>query len=707
MTGSTSPFRRLSAAGGPRGAIAATLVLALLMALDTPAHQWLREQWFDAYQRLLPRVPASAPAVVVEIDEPSLEAYGQWPWPRTRVAQLVTRIAEYDPAAIGIDILFPEPDRLSPRRIVESTPGLTPALAGGIAALPDNDEILAAAIKGRPVVLGVGGANAASPAAENRPVRSIPVLVKGDVAGLLALPQYTGVVRSRPEMEAAAAGQGLLNSYGDREVVRRVPLLGRVSDLIMPNLEIAMLAVAGNLPVVRGAVTADGLRELRLGDDLVLPTERDGSMWVRFSPRATADSARIVSAVDVLNGKIAPDQLAHKLIIIGATGLGLQDQVTTPMGQMPGAEVRAQLIENIFDASWLTRPGWARALEGLLFALVAGACIVRVPATSPRDAFTEYSAAIALLVLGGLVAFHFGWLIDAASPALAITLVFTIMLGSTLAEAQAQRRELAQKLAAEREAAARVAGELETARRVQMGMLPESPGVLAGDARIEIKAFMEPARSVGGDLYDFFMVDDRHLFVMVGDVSGKGIGAAMFMALIKSLCKSAVLRNPQALDVAMAQAEEAIKRENPESLFVTLLVVSLNLETGEFVYCNAGHDPLYGLVPGSTEPRKLDHGGRPPLCVLDDYPYPLGRDTLVPGQTLCMITDGITEAADAEGKLYGHKRLEAVFARMSDARPEALVEAVRRDVLDFGAGAEQSDDMSVLALRWYGRAAAA
>jgi len=310
--------------------------------------------------------------------------------------------------------------------------------------------------------------------------------------------------------------------------------------------------------------------------------------------------------------------------------------------------------------------------------------------------------AAVVVALGGLISFNLGLLADVATAGVGAAIVFMVVLGVTLADTQRQRRELAQRLQAERENAARLAGELETARRVQMGMLPESPGVLADDPRIQLKAFMEPARSVGGDLYDFFMLDSKTLCVMIGDVSGKGLAAAMFMALIRSLCKSSMLRMPHALDQALVETEAQIKRENPESLFVTLFVMALDLDTGEFTFCNAGHDPLYGLNPGRADVRKLDHGGRPPLCVLDGYPYPLGRERLVPGETLCMITDGITEAANTAGQLYGHPRLERVLARMNGATPDELVDDLRRDVLEFVNGAEPADDMSVLALRWMG-----
>ncbi|HUR42307.1 MAG TPA: CHASE2 domain-containing protein [Verrucomicrobiae bacterium] len=681
--------------------IAVAMVLAFMLSDGAPL-RLLRAQVFDAYQRVLPRPRLSAPALVVAIDERTLAEHGQWPWPRTRFAELIGKVAAAQPAAIGIDILFAEPDRLSPRRIVEGASDIDPELARRISALRDNDAVLASALQDRRVVLGVVGDDAAAGASAERPLRAAPVLLKGPVEGLEAVPQYAGAVRSRPEMEWAAAGQGLINAIAE-DVVRRVALLGRVGDRLLPNLEVEMLRVASGEAVIAVGLDSDGVREVRIGD-LDIPTARDGSMWLRYGDRL---GNRTVSAADVLAGTFDAEMLERKLVLIGVTGQGLVDQPPTPLGdRMPGVEIRAQLLENIFDRSWLVRPAGMAGFEALLFVLTAALFIWRVPRGTPLQAALLLSAVLVIEVLAGLVAFNRGVLVDTVFVAVAATLVFTIVLGTVLTDSQRQRRELARRLADERESAARLAGELETARRVQMGMLPDSPGVLAGDARVDLKAFMEPARSVGGDLYDFFMLDSRTLFVMIGDVSGKGMGAAMFMALIKSLCRSAVLRHPKALDQALAQAEDEIRRENPESLFVTLMVLCLDLDSGELTYCNAGHDPLYGLRPGQAVARRIDHGGRPPLCVLDDYPYPLGRDRLAPGEQLVLITDGITEANNGRGQLYGHARLEAVFAARGDADPSTVVESVRRDVAAFVDGAEQADDLAVLVLRWNGDAGA-
>jgi serine phosphatase RsbU (regulator of sigma subunit) len=699
MTDLRSLFNRLAGPGGVRAALLVALAWLLMMAFDSPPQQWLRGQLFDGYQRALPRERISQPAMVVVIDERSLSQVGQWPWPRSRLGELIDGIGAMGPAAIGLDIVFPEPDRLSPRRVVASVPNLDPAMAAQVQKLPDNDALFAQALRGKPVALGVAGEDGAEAAdADKKPLKTAQVLLRGELAGILRIPQFAGVVRSQPELEAAAAGQGLINSTAEG-VVRRVSLLGRLGDQLLPNLEIEMLRIAGGAAVVRVMLDAEGVHAIEVAG-VSIPTDPDGSVWLRY---ANLDPATHVSAADVLNGSLDPALLKGKLVLVGITGLGLVDQPAIPLGyRVPGVEIRAQLLENIFDNTWLRRPDWIVWVEAGLFALLAIVFTRLVPRWKPSEAFLLLAGAVVVVTLGGLVAFNLGLLVDVASPGAGAAVVFLVVLGMTLSDTQRQRRELAQRLQAERENAARLAGELETARRVQMGMLPESPGVLADDARIQLKAFMEPARSVGGDLYDFFMLDSRMLCVMIGDVSGKGLAAAMFMALIRSLCKSSMLRMPHALDQALIETEAQIKRENPESLFVTLFVMALDLDTGEFTFCNAGHDPLYGLNPGRADVRKLDHGGRPPLCVLDGYPYPLGRERLVPGETLCMITDGITEANNPAGQLYGHPRLERVLGRMNGASPEELVDALRRDVLEFVDGAEPADDMSVLALRWMG-----
>jgi serine phosphatase RsbU (regulator of sigma subunit) len=198
------------------------------------------------------------------------------------------------------------------------------------------------------------------------------------------------------------------------------------------------------------------------------------------------------------------------------------------------------------------------------------------------------------------------------------------------------------------------------------------------------------------------MLDADRLFFIVGDVSGKGLPASIFMAVSKALCKSAALRSGRPVNEFLGEAAEDIARENPESLFVTAFAGVLDVRSGALEYCNAGHE--YPLVFGpGDEIKRLDRGGGPPLCVLEGFPYELAEYRLSRGGTLCLVSDGVTEAMNRAGELYGVGRLRAAIDRTRHTcNPRDLSAAIRADVTQFVAGAEAADDLTLLVLRWNG-----
>src|SRR5205814_907341 len=229
--------------------------------------------------------------------------------------------------------------------------------------------------------------------------------------------------------------------------------------------------------------------------------------------------------------------------------------------------------------------------------------------------------------------------------------------------------------------------------------------LLRGDERIELAAAMTPAREVGGDLYDFFRLDERRLFFMIGDVAGKGLSASIFMAVSKALYKSMALRAPDTdIGALMAAANAEVSRDNPDMLFVTAFAAIVDLETGVLSYCNAGHENPYVLSSAFGLLERLNDGDGPPLCVVEAFDYRGAYRRMRQGQSLCCITDGVTDAQNAAGELYGGARLEACLSRIDaeGASPCGIVDGVRADVASFVAGAETVDDLTVLALRWKG-----
>lgn len=684
----------------PLGAALLLGLLGLQVFADVPVQALLRNAWLDAYQKLMPRQRASAPAVIIAVDEKSLARLGQWPWPRTLVARLLDAVAARRPLAVGVDVIFAEPDRLSPGAIAEHNPEIGRALASQLKRLASNDEVLAAAIRRAPVVLGVAGLDQPG---EGDPPRSSAIFrMQGDP--LPHLWRFPAALKSLALIDSAAASRALLSADVLQGIVRRVPLIVAIGDAPFPSLSLETLRVGIGADAFTVRTGRYGVESIAVGD-VVVPTDPDGNLWVRFGRH---DPARFVSAADVLAGTVDPEEIAGKLALLGVTGIGLLDQQATPLGErMPGIEIHAQVLENIFERNLLRRPHWVRWTETALLALLGAAFVLAVPGLSPlRSSLLALSATGGLLLLGIALFRYGGLLFDAASPAVALNVLFGGLLRATLGESARQQERLKRELAVQREAAARMAGELEAARRVQLGMLPVPALSFRGERRFELNARMEPAKEVGGDLYDFFMLDGSRLFMMVGDVSGKGLPASIFMALSKALYKSAALRRLPDLSQTMAEANIEISRENPEMLFVTVLACVLDVDSGELAYCSAGHEPPH-LIGSGGRVVTLTEGGGPPLCTVQDYSYRMGRRRLVPGDTLVMVSDGVPEAMDRAGALFGRARVGEVLAAMpvtssAEERVAALREAVRR----HSDGAEMADDVTILAVRWRGPAAA-
>ena len=662
----------------------AALALFLLFA---PYANPLRNVVFDGYQRLFPLEGDTPHVAVVAIDEEALARYGQWPWPRTRMAELITRLSENHPAAIGLDIFFAEPDRFSPSMIAEEMPIIPSNLAQALRALPSNDQQLAEAIRGHNVVLGIGGIDYLDPRFPNPP-RAEPVLTRGERTANLA--SQAGHIGSLPEIDAAAAGRGLMNSGQPDQVVRVVPLIERVQGAIVPSLGVETLRVALGAGIRIDDAPA-GLITMRF-DEVAARLQDDGTTWLRIG-RPQRD---LISAYEVLAGKVDPDRIRDKVVLVGMSGLGLQDYKTTPLGDfVPGVTMHAQVVENLINGNILVRPAAMIWTEGAAFVLCGLILIALVPRLSALQGINLVVVMVLLLFLVGITAFrHFQLLFDFAWPAIGTVAVFVTVVVGTLSEAERQRRLL-------REQAAHMAGEVDAARRIQMGLLPDPREALANDRRFKLSAMLEPARTVGGDFYDFFMIDADRVFFVVADVSGKGLPAALFMAAAKSHLKSAALRGGTVGEM-LVRAQAEIEHENPEQLFVTGFAAILDASTGELEYSSAGHEPPFVRTPRGA-PERFPIPGGPPLCVMPAFRYETGRRHMQAGEWLCVVTDGATEAMNPQRQFFEVERLRASLSWMpEEAGPGEIVRRLRDDVARFAAGAEPADDITLLAIRWSG-----
>lgn len=248
----------------------------------------------------------------------------------------------------------------------------------------------------------------------------------------------------------------------------------------------------------------------------------------------------------------------------------------------------------------------------------------------------------------------------------------------------------------------KIESEMTIAGEIQKNYLPKAP-----DARIAGRAAIAgdtaPARAAGGDLFDHFMLDDRRMVFALGDVSDKGMPAAIFMAISVTLLREGSYRGLRPQEV-MAATNSSLYRHNDLCQFLTLFYGVLDLDTGDVLFVNAGHNPPFVLrADGRLEKVAQRHG--PALGVLEGYAYKSGELHLEPGDTLVMYTDGVTEAFDPEGRLYGDHRLEALLADTAPGTdPASLLDVIWKDVALHVDGAPRSDDITTLIIRREGGA---
>lgn len=428
-----------------------------LRAWDPPAIEEIRFKVFDNFQRLKPRPYEPVPVTVVDIDDDTLELVGQWPWPRTELGQLIEVLQRQGAAAIALDLVLPEPDRTSPRRvlaaIVETWPDLpeTEALRALAESerLPDNDRALAGIVGRGAVVAGFAQTAGRS---GTMPPRKAGFAVAGlDPKRFLA--DYNGAVTTLPEIAEAAAGSGAIDVQPEADgVIRRPSLLIAYGGEIYPSLAIETLRVAqGASTILIKAAGASGVEafgantgisEVKVGD-FIVETDPRGRIWLYDTGPVPA---RSVPAWQIMTGTAAADRITGHIVLIGTSAAGLKDVRASPLDPVAaGVTLQAQVIEQILLGSFLKRPDWATGLE-LLVMVALGLLILA--AYTWRRMSAAWLAALTLLVLGGAIgaswqAFaRYGLMFDPVYPAMVVAVVYTASSLLRYVRTESERRQI-------------------------------------------------------------------------------------------------------------------------------------------------------------------------------------------------------------------------------------------------------------------------
>lgn len=405
------------------GTLSLTIVFGAFIYLLNPIPiQILRNATFDQFQRLQPRAYRDTPVRIIDIDDESLKRLGQWPWPRTRIAELVSLLQTAGPSAIAFDIIFAEPDRTSPRSMLDLW-RLSPENRRLLSHLPDHDRVFADAIGNSKVALGFAlnqeGLNDRTPTAKAR-------FVKIGDAPAPYLGQFVGAVTSLPMLESVAKGNGALTFISDADgIVRKVPLLLSYRKSIVPSLTAEALRIAqgaDNYTIRTAPENGVGLSEIRIGN-ITVPTTPKGEIWINYSK---PEFSRYIPAWKILSGKTPKSGLAGRILLIGSSAQGLMDLRFSPMGGViPGIEIHAQALEQILGGVRLNRPSWSAAIE--MLAITAGGLLIGITALN-SGALLSFCTFIILLASLGTGAWYAyatkQLLIDPLTPSLMLALTF-------------------------------------------------------------------------------------------------------------------------------------------------------------------------------------------------------------------------------------------------------------------------------------------
>src|SRR3954468_14680752 len=413
--------------------------LAALRVADPAPIEEFRVRTFDTFQVLEPRVKTARPVRIVNIDEKSLAKFGQWPWPRTVVADLVNSLNRLGPAAIGFDVMFAEPDRLNPAVAAETLRNLDQDTRAKLRALPSNDDLLAEALRRSRVALGETGLPyVVAELDKELPVTGLAMLGENPQRFMLEFP---GLLRSTPVLEAAASGRGLLTIRTERDgIVRRVPLVMQAQGVTLPSLSFEMLRLASGSDTILIKSTEAGIASVAV-QGFAVPTDRNGQLWVHFAPN---DPSIYISAADVLEGKVDAEAIAGRLVLIGTSAAGLHDVKTTPISPvMPGVEIHAQVLEAALTGQLLSQPIWGPLAEFLSAMILGVAIIWFAPMFGPKS-LVAVGAFFATLLVGTSWYYYsqHRLLIDPTYPLLSTTAIYLTLIFFSFVREQTQRRQI-------------------------------------------------------------------------------------------------------------------------------------------------------------------------------------------------------------------------------------------------------------------------
>lgn len=670
--------------------LVAPLVMALIIVLlaDTALFERLENITMDLRfrSRAAQDPPADPNVLLVGIDEPSLEKFGRWPWLRERHADLCKLLALNDASVVAFDLLFTEAStQEDDDYFVEGVKAL-PAVVTGALTDRNAGPVSPEATRTEPIRSVVGNRDAV----HGKPGARVPIHSLGSVS-------WMGFVDSDPS--------------GTDGVRRRIPLLVRVGDDLYPSLALQAL-------MLHWKVKADQV-DVRLGEWMQLmgpegqrriPITPSGDLWLNYRAQTTFANAsykELMAALyrDAIGEEALPanaPRVKGKIVVIGQVASGLTDLGPSPLEPTsPLVWTSMNALNSMLKGDYLrvipllpwTLLGWIVVASSTLFGL-RNEHILRSLLLPVAIIALYVGVAFALFTLKSIA-------LPVAIPVLAFVIVHFGKVSLEWIEEVFAERRISAELARTHEAKKLLEQELSIAREIQMSTLPQTFPPFPDRPEVDLHAIMIPAKYVGGDLFEFFFVGENKLFFVIGDVSGKGVPAALFMTMALAVIRSHVIAGRSPAET-LRRSNNVLALRNERCTFVTIFCGLLDTETGVVRYANGGHNPPV-LMDGEGGVRFLEAEGTA-IGAIEGLEFSERELTLQPDQGLFLYTDGVTEAIDQKEELFSDERLlGALNVRHRAFSAEKMIGRVHRQLSTFVGDAAQFDDITALAVFYRGK----
>ena len=625
----------------------------------------------DLRFRLRGERTAADAIAVVEVDDATIGAYGQWPLPRDSYALLLAALTGAGARAVGVDLLFIGPDARDPQSdlLLASVTGSSPDVCHAISFLSDSSSGSAQ----------TGPSSDASEALRRHGIEEVRGVRVASAAD--ALLPFTELLESSGAIGHVAVAV-------DRDgVVRRVPLFVRYEDYLYPSLGLRMAGLAlGHESLPRVEPASGGLTIVWPdGSRLPLPVDDEGATAIDFAGDRDA-FPHSYSMVQVLRWFQEGDRerlaeaFGGRTVLIGNTAVGeaATDVGTTPFAvATPLVYVHANVVDAVLGERFLRVPPLFLYLTVLAcVAVLLGWLFASLPLPAAIGAMGGAVGIIAVSDYGLFAIWH----VDVP-----VTLSLLLPVVGYVA-IESYRSGFLERRARDRDK------ELKIAHQVQQKLFPDE---LPSAAGWEFAGYCLPAREVGGDYYDLFRIDDDHIALALGDVSGKGLGPALLMSSVHALVRS-YLRRPGAEPAGLVtELNEHLESSTSPGMFITFFLGILDVTTGELRYVNGGHNRGIVTCVGTGEVVYLETGGMV-VGAMPGVGFEQGEVTLEPGSALTLFSDGVTEAVNEKGDMFEEERLAAVLLSAAGSGADETLNRVLKEVDRFRGRCELTDDLSVV-----------